>query len=222
VVNNPLSNVSVPILSAMDNDVGFVRTGSAWSYLGSSDQLHRVAARVLMNGEISPFPWPSGSNCTYNVVTFIGPAYNCIHLDPSTTLPNLTLSSGLVSFYSVELLGNMTTQGCVRARSKHHPLYFESIHNATYKTQIEFKNNIGVLTTDVERHEQQLDKVAIHGRPSDLSTSSLHSLSQTQPNSSEYTQQCKYSNMVFMHRVIVEILEGSIERASASSFSIIR
>jgi hypothetical protein len=124
VVNDPsttLSNSSVPVLSALDNDVGFVRTGSAWSYLGSSDQLRRVAARVLTNGEISPFPSPCGSNCTYNI-TFLGLAYKCIRLAPSATLPNLTNttdeintslspSSGLVTFYAAELSGNLTVQG---------------------------------------------------------------------------------------------------------------
>jgi hypothetical protein len=226
VVNNPsttITNTSVPVLSTLDNDVGFVRTGSAWSYLGSSDQLRRVAVRVLTNGEISPFPSPCGSNCTYNV-TFIGPAYNCIRLDPSATLPNLTdtadrisiglpPSSGLVSFYAAELLG--TNQGLWVAYG---PAPNNTVHctlyNATYKTQVEFRNNIGILATDIERHEQ-LNTSAIHDGYNNLSTFNLNALSETQPNSTKYAQQWKYSNMVSMHRAIVEILEGAVERASA-------
>jgi hypothetical protein len=228
VVNDPsttLSNSSVPVLSALDNDVGFVRTGSAWSYLGSSDQLRRVAARVLTNGEISPFPSPCGSNCTYNI-TFLGPAYKCIRLAPSATLPNLTNttdeintslspSSGLVTFDAAELSGNLTVQGLWVAYGSMPNMTIQcTLYNATYTTEVQFRNNIGVLSTSLKYHAQ-LDTSAIHDGTTNLSTDALHSLSETQPNSTQYAQQWKYSNMISMHRAIVEILEGSVERASA-------
>jgi hypothetical protein len=226
-VNNPStssSNASVPTLGDLNTDVGFILTGSSFSFLGASDQLRRVATRVLTNGEISQFPSPCGSNCTYNI-TFIGPAYNCIRLEPSSIVPNLSqsngddidlglpLSSGLTSFYAVELLDNMTTQGLWVAYGD---VANETIHcqlyNATYTTQVQFKDNIGVLNTTVQR-DQQLNISAIHDGYSNLSTFHLQTMEEAAPNSTNETW--RYANMVSIHRAIVEILEGSVEKASA-------
>jgi hypothetical protein len=83
-------NTQVPVISTLDNYVGFFRIGASDTYNGPSSQLVRIAGRVLTTGEIIPWPSPCGVNCTYNV-SFTGPAWDCLEIDPRTySVPNLT------------------------------------------------------------------------------------------------------------------------------------
>lgn len=57
-------NRPVPVIGALDSDVGFVSIGTVGSYLGAAQQLRRVATRVLTSGGIINWPSPCGNNCT--------------------------------------------------------------------------------------------------------------------------------------------------------------
>jgi hypothetical protein len=57
---------NVPVLGSLGSDVGFVLSEAAGNDNGQSDQLLRIAHRVLTNGEtITPLS-PCGSNCSYS------------------------------------------------------------------------------------------------------------------------------------------------------------
>jgi hypothetical protein len=228
VVNDPFIqtfNNSVPSVGPLNEDVGFILTGSANSYLGASDQLRRIGARVLTNGEQSVFPSPCGANCTYNV-TFLGPAYQCDVHDPNTPLPNLTspnypgLDPSLVNggppifFWATELFGNLSIQGLWVSHGviANNATTHCTLYNATYSTQVNFTNNIAVLNTSLQYY-QQLDTSYI---TQNISVEKVVGLYETgQGNDTYFHEIWQNLNFYTVHRAVVELLQGYVVLASA-------
>lgn len=151
----------VPTVSVWDGDVGFIEFGSGNSYLGPSNQLSRIATRVLTIGEVLTFPSPCGANCTYHL-TLAGPAYRCLEYDPSLPLPNLTGPAGYpfdeynpdtFPYYSVEIVGNNTGDGLWVLYGPNATIHC-TLWNATYRSNISFTNNIAEISTTVELGSQ--------------------------------------------------------------------
>ena len=55
-----MSNPQVPVISTLDDYVGFFGIGASDAYTGSSNQFLRIAGHVLTTGEIISWPWPCG------------------------------------------------------------------------------------------------------------------------------------------------------------------
>jgi hypothetical protein len=148
---------NVPTVSSWDGDVGFVEFGSGNSFVGPSNQLARIATRVLSNGEVLTFPSPCGANCTYNV-TLAGPAYQCLEYDPSLPLPNLTIPGyafdeydpDTFPYYSVEIVGNQNGSDGLWVLYGPNATIHCTLWNATYNSNINFTNNIPDISTTVD------------------------------------------------------------------------
>lgn len=69
--------------------MGFVEIGTGSSFIGASEQLRRIAARILTGGDIIQWESPCG-NCSY-AISFIGPAYQCQERE---SMPSFNFSAG--------------------------------------------------------------------------------------------------------------------------------
>jgi len=182
VVSRPVTTDQVrdvPSIGALDSDVGFVSIGTVGTYLGATQQLRRVAARVLTSGQTITWPSPCGSNCTYTI-SFPGPAYQCSDLDslPSNVVlgtakpagngyPNNTVEPfnyiaagrfqlGPVWQFSPDLQGLWIIRRPVPRNITTQCRLYE----ATYTTQVNYSDNIQSLNTSVSYGDQILGSAA--------------------------------------------------------------
>jgi hypothetical protein len=217
-------------MNNLDQDVGYVELGTSSIYLGATDQLRRIAARILTGGELLAFPSPCGSNCTYNI-SFVGPAYDCVQFDPLSTLPNFTdpqLNTPWTEnpypnptqidipfyFYAIELLGNASTQGLwiVNGDPAENYTIHCTLHNATYNTNVNFTSNLAVLTTDVVPHEQ-LNTSQVY-----LGYSLMEEAIETNATNASLIECQTWSllNLFSINEAIVQLLTGIVELESAA------
>lgn len=207
----------MPTVTSWDGDVGFVEFSSGFSYNGPSNQLRRIAARVLTTGEILPFPSPCGSNCTYNF-TLTGPTYQCLKYDPSLQLPNLTIPgykdafdaypSYTIPYYSVEIVGNDTGDGLwVLYGQPPNSTIHCTLWNATYISNVNFTNNIAEITTTVNGLSQ-LNSTSIISR-----NSTYLLLDGSQQNSSNIQPEWEALNTYTIQKAVSSLLQGYIAMA---------
>ena len=155
------TTVKVPTVANLHRDSGLVEFGTGFNYLGPSYQLIRIATRVLTTGQVLTFPSPCGPDCTYNV-TFAGPAFQCRPYDSSLPLPDLSAYGPNnwvpgaylqfdVVFFSVEVRGADTGNGLwVLYGPGPNRTTFCTFWNATYNSNVNFRNNIAEITTSVD------------------------------------------------------------------------
>ena len=165
-----IQNVSAPVLGPLDSDVGFADVGTAGTFIGASEQIRRVAARVLTGGEIINWPSPCGSNCSYSV-SFFGPAYNCENTTDLSSAPAPVIQplvDGPLALFAWGSVDDYNAPGVFRT-----PLNLSSqglwirtgwvgpnitvhctVHNATYVSNVTFANNLPAYTTVVILHNQ--------------------------------------------------------------------
>ena len=216
--STPTIDASVPVLGPVDADVGLVQLGSAFSYIGASQQLLRIAARVLTNGEIITWPSPCGTNCSYSV-SFIGPAYQCVPVDDSSTsVPNLNSTSPnwpppldpIVYYYAMDpaVNGNATNitaeQGLWFVFTNGSFIHC-SLYNATYTTHVNYTNNLPVVETNITHHQQITD---------DVENDYDNMLPGEAPTGNPKTL-WSLLNLYTIHRALETLLIGYITRASA-------
>jgi hypothetical protein len=159
--------VQVPVLNALDKDVGFTEFGSAGSFLGASEQLRRIATRVLTGGESITWESPCGSNCSYSI-SFDGPAYRCQDVDSVPSSLNLSSSGGFVgqSWYVAEgrytatpqptvWNGTLDTQGMWIVRNPG-PMNVTlcQLYQAKYTANVQYLENTQVVKTSVSLRKQ--------------------------------------------------------------------
>ena len=170
-VITPLSTSSTdataPFLSSLDTDVGFFRVGASATYEGASNQLIRIAGRVLITGELIAWPSTCGSNCTYNT-SFIGPSWKCLEVDPqSQIVPNfsspvasyLWTTGGSPLYYATDVPTNDSSAGLWIISGSpvpitlNHSMIHCSLYEATYSNEVEFLNNLLNVTTTLTVHD---------------------------------------------------------------------
>lgn len=200
------------MLGALDADVGFVEIGSAESFLGATEQLRRIATRVLTGGEIITWPSPCGSNCSY-IVSFVGPAYKCQKLDSLPSNVNLTSSGGTpgespfvyvaegrYTLPSTVWLGSLDTQGLWIVRGIV-PDYFVTrcqLFESTYTTAVQYFENLPVISTTIA-YKNQI--------PGSAAKSTGVSLNLTQTQWSLF-------NLFAIEEAVAEVLSGAISISS--------
>ena len=158
-----LGEVQVPIVGALDSDVGLVVNYENAGYKGGAPQLHRIAARVLTTGEMIPWPSPCGSNCSYTI-SFTGPAWHCIQMDTSQPHPNLgtppvttgpywaadSFMSGIQgNFPNPQDHGLWIVYGLLPINYTIHC----GLYMATYTTFVSYSNGLRQVTSSVARTE---------------------------------------------------------------------
>ena len=170
VTSNPsvsIEPVDVPVLGPLDSDVGFVEIGTAAILLGATQQIRRIATRVLTSGEIISLPSPCGSNCSYSV-SFFGPAYDCenatdLSQAPSSitgfVTPDVLTVWGSVDDYEApgtEKPSSLSSQGLWIRTGLDGPdlILLCTVHNATYQSNVTYANNLQTITTEVTLHDQ--------------------------------------------------------------------
>ena len=149
-----------------------MEVGSAGSYLGATEQLRRIATRVITSGEIITWGSPCGSNCSYTI-SFIGPAYRCQKLDSLPSNVNLTSSGGnpgqspfvyvaegryrsSSATPSTVWLGDLDTQGLwvVRGIAPYENITRCQLFESTYTTNVQYSENIPFISTTVVYQNQ--------------------------------------------------------------------
>ena len=169
-LHTSVRSVSVPVLGPLDSDVGFVSVGADAILLGATEQLRRIATRVLTGGEIINWPSPCGSNCSYSV-SFLGPAFDCQNITDLSSAPGV-IQNGVEGSFVFAAWGSVDDYTTPPA-SNAPPLNLSSqglwlsmgllcpnitvqckLHNATYKTNVTFLNNLPMFMTEVILHNQ--------------------------------------------------------------------
>jgi len=221
VVTNAFSAVvasEVPIVSSLYGDVGFFIIGSGSEYDGSSPEFSRLVYEVFTSGEMTPWPSPCGSNCSYSI-SFFGPAYNCVSATYNdwTWLEVLANQSGAngptgdyTLFWAADLKGNLTEQGlyfllvtpaspnaATPPASSNATVVHCQLHNTTYDTDVQFVSNQLNTSTVLTYHEQL--------------NNSLGSLlgSDDYPNSSSYNETWALVNYFAVSQGLITLLAGS-------------
>jgi len=205
----------VPTIASWNGDVGFVEFGSANSYIGPSNQLVRIATRVLTTGEVLTFPSPCGANCTYNV-TLTGPAYRCLEYNPSLPLPNLTIPGypfdkydpNSFLYYSVEIVGNQTGDGLWVLYGPNATIHC-TLWNATYNSNVNFTNNIARISSTVDL-SSPLNATNI------TSETSTYPLFSDPQNTSGILDEWQAVNTYTVHKAISSLLQGYIYMAGVA------
>jgi hypothetical protein len=220
VDTQPLTTVgsmNAPVLGPLDADVGFVEVGSAGSFLGPTEQLRRIATRVLTSGEIIALPSQCGSNCSYTV-SFAGPGYQCRKVDSIPSDVNLTSSGGnpntspfiyvaegrrysATSSPSVWAL-SLADQGLWIVRN-FNPANIThcQLYQATYTTTVQYSQNLPTFNTTLTYHDQ------IPG--------SAGSVTQSNRSPTDLSQsQWQLLNQFCIHEAVASVLSGAISISS--------
>jgi len=212
-VTTPLTSSSTqaeaPFLSSLDTDVGFFRVGASATYAGATNQLIRIAGRVLITGEIIAWPSTCGSNCTYNT-SFVGPSWQCLEVDPQIqSVPNFTLPAGSPLYYAADISTNDSTAGLWIISGEptpitlNHSMIHCSLYEATYYNQVEFLNNLLNVTTNLTVH-------GLLPAVSDQETNDLY----FGANGSD-PELWSQVNMYTIHNAVVSLLEGAAQTGGA-------
>jgi hypothetical protein len=200
------------VLGPLDADVGFIEIGSGNSFLGATEQLRRIATRVLTGGEIITWLSPCGSNCSYTV-SFVGPAYKCQKLDSLPSDVNLTSSGGTPGESSFVYIaegrytspstvwsGSLDTQGLwiVRGIVPDYLVTQCQLFESTYTIFVQYLENLPVISTTIA-YKNQI--------PGSVANSTGVSLNLTQTQWSLF-------NLFAIEEAVAEVLSGAIFIAS--------
>jgi hypothetical protein len=169
VVTGPSTSiltVPVPVVSSLDSDVGFVVVDPEFHFLGASNQLIRIAVRVLTSGETISWPSPCGSNCSYTV-SFDGPTWKCDEIQPPTDIPDLGYTGNLNGpYYAVDTfmsgllnVNNSQNDGLwiIYGLPPNNVTIHCGLYNSTYTTDVQYTNNVPTFNTSVVRYQQITD-----------------------------------------------------------------
>lgn len=188
----------------MDADVGFIEIGSAASYLGPTEQLTRVAIRVLTGGELITWKSPCTSNCSYTV-SFPGPAYNCQRVNSIPSFMNFTVGqeTWIVYLAAENWEGDLAAQGLwlIRGYSPNYNVTQCRLFEATYTTTVQYSENIQTVNTSIV-YQNQI--------PGSIQNASKDALFVQNMNQSEWT----LLNMFSISESVTRMLVGNVEISS--------